>query len=195
MFAFINKVILIVSLISVYIMSFINVGYSLSTATHRDLNEHISKSSFSGFTLNDYLKQQLGMTKGYDEKINDKEIFKWIRDGGDYEDQPPRWMAHFHNPLTDKGLLGSASALIWAIAPTNAQTTFPPTGTGTYSWYDARYYFEQALMAKDKKARENYFALTFRSVGQVMHLVQDMSVPAHTRADIIYYQLIFCLEV
>ncbi|HES59197.1 MAG TPA: hypothetical protein ENO18_02090, partial [Caldithrix sp.] len=124
------------------------------------------------------------MPEGKDTFFENKKVFDLVADGGAYEDQPPRWMAHFHNPLTNKGLLGSASALAWAIAPAGAQTTFPPTGTGTYSWYDARSYFEQALISKDKKTRENYFALAFRSIGQVMHVVQDMSVPAHTRGDI-----------
>lgn len=125
MFGFINKVILIVSLISVCIISYISPVYSLSTATHRVINEHVSKSSFSDFTLNDYLKQQLGMTKGYDEKINGKEVFKWISDGGAYEDSGIRCLNHFHDPIKDEGILGRYSALEWATLSVGAQTLSP----------------------------------------------------------------------
>ena len=54
-------------------------------------------------------------------------------------------------------------------------------GEESYSWHDVRSYYYQALTAADKTTRENNFAKTFRGLGQVMHLVQDMSVPAHTR--------------
>ncbi|MBN1383021.1 MAG: hypothetical protein JXA41_15255 [Deltaproteobacteria bacterium] len=39
------------------------------------------------------------------------------------------------------------------------------------------------MTAEDKTTREKYFAETFRGVGQLMHLLQDMSVPAHVRND------------
>lgn len=180
MLRYINKVSLIFCLMSVYILLFINVGYPLSTSTHRSINEHISKESFADFTLNDYLKQQLGMPKGYDEKINGKEVFKWISDGGEYEDKGIRSKNHFLNPLTNKGLYEAVflpSALEWSLKPVGAQ------GEESYSWHDVRSYYYQALTTADKATRETNFAKTFRGMGHVMHLVQDMSVPAHTRDD------------
>jgi len=50
-------------------------------------------------------------------------------------------------------------------------------------WDNARIYFYSALTSGDNAARESYFAKTFQSAGQVMHLLQDMAVPAHVRND------------
>ncbi|HDZ62057.1 MAG TPA: hypothetical protein ENH40_02795 [Nitrospirae bacterium] len=69
---------------------------------------------------------------------------------------------------------------------------------GEWSWQDAREYFYIALSGMDfadnvvvpepgdteDETRDKYFAKTFRSVGQLMHLVEDMSVPLHTRNDV-----------
>jgi hypothetical protein len=51
------------------------------------------------------------------------------------------------------------------------------------NWDNARTYFYQALTAVSKTDRDDNFIKTFRSVGQVMHLLQDMAVPAHVRND------------
>ena len=59
----------------------------------------------------------------------------------------------------------------------------PTTLTGNYSWYDVRDYYYKALTLPTKTEKDTYFAQTFRGLGQVMHLVQDASVPAHSRDD------------
>ena len=114
-----------------------------------------------------------------------------MRDGGRYEDKPPssiipylRSINHFHNPLTNEGLKGSwSSSIQWSQAPEGTQTPH-----GYYSWNDVRGYFYSALKAANKKERDDNFAATFRGLGQLMHLVQDMSVPSHTRDDVhIFY--------
>ncbi len=46
-----------------------------------------------------------------------------------------------------------------------------------------RGYFFEALTSVDKPDRDENFVQTFRGLGQLMHLVQDMSVPEHTRDD------------
>lgn len=50
-------------------------------------------------------------------------------------------------------------------------------------WDSARVYFYSALTLNDPATREAKFIRTFRAVGQVMHLLQDMAVPAHVRND------------
>ncbi|MGB5219222.1 MAG: hypothetical protein WBN66_13110 [Smithella sp.] len=66
------------------------------------------------------------------------------------------------------------SALEWATLPVGGQNS---------SWNDVRSYYYTALTSANKTTRELYFAKTFKGVGQIMHLVQDMSVPGHTRGD------------
>ncbi len=180
MMRFCNKAMLYLCLVSVCFLSFTNICHALHPTTHRAINEHISKSSVSEFSLNDYLKDQLNIAKGYDEIFNGKEVYKWIAEGGEKEDlMGVRSMYHFHNPLSNKGLLGKEfSAIVWATLPVGGQSLAPQA-----SWDDVRYYYRRALTAADKNERENWFALTFQGLGQMMHLVEDMSVPAHTRDD------------
>ena len=71
--------------------------------------------------------------------------------------------------------MSGISAIDWAMQPLNSQSR------GCYSWNDVRDYYYRALTSPDKRTREINFAETFRGLGQLMHLVQDMSVPEHVR--------------
>lgn len=95
--------------------------------------------------------------------------------GGSQEDETPRYLNHFHDGLENFGLWNHYdSALLWA--------QFPFGGQG-YSWNDARHNYYTALTSQTTDQRNEHFARTFRSVGQIMHLVEDMAVPEHTRND------------
>jgi hypothetical protein len=142
---------------------------ALHPVTHSAINE---KNADKGSSLHQYLINQLGLKDGVETEINKKWIIKYIGDGGESEDNPGRPVNHFHNPLTNLGLFG-ALAQAWAISPVSIQ------GPESYSWNDTRSNYYLALTSNGKTSREDYFAATFRGVGQVMHLVQDMSIPAH----------------
>jgi hypothetical protein len=139
--------------------------------------------------------------------VKNRLVFQWLGYGGMQEDRPgsrsdyifsrpTRSMNHFHNPLkswTEAGLddyfLGHRtghSQVLWA------QSLYQDVG-GSWSWQDARRYFYIALtgksfngivVAEKPEDREVFFAKTFRGIGQLMHLVQDASVPEHVRNDI-----------
>jgi hypothetical protein len=121
------------------------------------------------------------MPKGYDEKLLNKEVYLWISDGGETEDSnyDLRYLNHFLDPISNTGLSGQSSAVEWALKPAGSQALW-----GNYSWYDARNYYYTALTALDKAIRETNYAETFRALGQVMHLTQDVSVPEHARKDL-----------
>lgn len=152
---------------------------ALNQVTHKSINKYIAdkSSSLVGSSLHQYLQQQLGMQKGLEEFVNNKMIFDWIGDGGENEDAGIRALNHFLNPITNQGLSGQYSVVNWATLSVVSQQL------ENYSWNDVRDYYLKALTYSDKTTRENYYALTFQGVGQLMHLVQDMSVPAHTRND------------
>ena len=78
------------------------------------------------------------------------------------------------------------SSIVWAQNPNQDPG-------GKWSWQDARRYYYIALTGRDsdgnviapkKEGRDLHFAKTFRAIGQLMHLVQDASVPAHVRNQI-----------
>lgn len=161
--------ILIISIVILFTIQSI----ALSIDTHSAINVYIVDPSkgFSGYSLDKYLKNNLGMSDGVTAKFNSKMIQEWIGYGGEEEDSGIRWRNHFLNPINNKSLWDSfKSALEWATLSVGKQD---------YSWNDVRAYYRDALTAATPKAREKNFAKTFRGVGQIMHLVQDMSVPAH----------------
>jgi len=177
---------LLLSVVNTPLMNALEVG------THEKINERISFGDFDGFSLNAYLTNQLGISGGINELFVGKTVSRWIRDGGRYEDEPPwtipyvRSVNHYHDPTREQGfsgffhgrLLSGYSLVEWAQMPIGAQSP-----GGHYSWNDARDYFYRALTSVNNADRERNFSETFRSLGQLMHLVHDASVPAHTRND------------
>lgn len=188
----------------IFYVSIASLGYALEVETHKAINEYIANNNMNAFSLDAYLKKQLGIQGGIQENIktsglrpNTLKVWEWIRDGGEYEDKPPyfppyvRSTNHFHNPLApslseagftgiwDTHVLSGDSAILWAQKPKGVQCSF--FRVGCYSWYDVRDYYFNAMTAKVKDIRSADFAETFRGLGQLMHLIEDQSVPEYTR--------------
>ncbi len=168
-------------------------NYALEVDTHYAINEYISNGTVNGFSLNKYLKEQLGLKEGTQEQVEFgeiKKIWKWISDGGETEDKPPKTFRyvrstnHFHDPISNKGfggfvfgkILNGESSILWSQKAISTQSP-----GGHYSWFDTRDNFYNALISTSKSDRDRYYGETFRGLGQLMHLVQDISVPAHAR--------------
>jgi hypothetical protein len=173
---------------------FITSAYALEVNNHKILNEYIARQNFDkiDFSLDSYLKDKLRVPEGIDGKINSLEIFAWLGEGGIQEDLPEgltipyaRSFNHFHDPLTNQGFsdlsgveqLDIKSSVIWSQLPIGEQYF------GDYSWHDVRNYFYLALTTPEKQERDEHFSDMFRGLGQLMHLVEDASVPDHTRND------------
>lgn len=104
------------------------------------------------------------------------EEMNWIRKGSVEEDKTPRWINHFYDPIHKSGLKESINgnpaknAIEWAHSSINQ--TAPLIGKGDYTWEAAIYYYQ-----KGNKER------AFISLGHILHLLEDMGVPAHVRDD------------
>ena len=109
-------------------------------------------------------------------------------------DELPSWACDEWHPLN----IGQAySALTWATGyitqpPLNPTPTTPDGLKAGFSsdadkqsqnWDKAREYYYKALTLTLSGERESHLAQTFQSIGQVLHLLQDMAVPAHVRND------------
>ena len=124
------------------------------------------------------------------------------------EDDPDininRWCNHFFDPLTYKPLTDInaqflclvetyASAPVWAsgaIDPFQSPQQEQTDRRNHFTIYDAREAMWRALTGYDRNQnvvastgvqRKAYWATTFRSLGDVLHLNQDMAQPQHTR--------------
>jgi hypothetical protein len=160
--------------------------FSYTTESHYTLNfEPYSTQS----QLSVYLENQLGFTARSETIFSGKSVREWLGLGGEEEDSP-FWRSrnHFHDPLRDwdssgLNLPNTQSAVVWAQDVANE-----------WSWPVARGYFYQALTASTAAEREQAYADTFRALGQIMHLVEDMAVPAHVRNDLHVLEAVFKLS-
>ena len=115
-----------------------------------------------------------------------------------------RWCNHFFDPLTYFALTDPnavvlcltdthASAPVWAsgaIDPFQTPQQEQVPRSNRFTLYDAREAMWRALTGHDRNQnvvastgvdRKAYWATTFRSLGDVLHLNQDMAQPQHTR--------------
>ena len=127
-------------------------------------------------------------------------ILDWLKTGASNEDAPAcRAKAHFHNPVhagdwRESQLTGSIevdlacgsdkySNVTWATGSITPNGPFITRNGQELGWDNARSYFYEALTTSNLATRELQLAKTFRTIGHVMHLLQDASVPAHVRND------------
>jgi hypothetical protein len=178
-------------------------------STHRQLTAAAIQPSASN--IKNYLINNLGLSEGYDTTLNGVDrkgnsnnysIATWLQEGSEDEDALSfcRASNHFHNPIhsgdwlssqmSDSGwvdaVCGSTrfSNVTWATGYAAPITSFIASRAGQdMGWDNARTYFYQSLTSQDSATREERLVKTFKSVGMVMHLLQDMAVPAHTRND------------
>jgi hypothetical protein len=139
---------------------------------NNDVHRKINKNAGEQSRLGEYLKSELYTSEGLDTKFGDKKVIQLLEVGGQVEDATPRPLNHFHDPLQpweSAGITGGSSALLWAQHESNEA-----------SWNKARQSYYQALITGAPEA----YAATFTYLGQLMHLVSDMAVPAHVRNDL-----------
>ena len=120
-----------------------------------------------------------------------KSIEGWIEEGAIREDDTwtesfARYKHHFYDPTTgrgfggilwrDSGIVSGMPAPDWAIDKGEADGQL-------YSFKQARLYFYDGLTQSTKAERESKLATMFRTLGDVVHIVQDMAQPQHTRND------------
>ena len=142
-------------------------------------------------------------------KIKNKDLNKWIQRGASWEDNFQfNWgnilFCHFHNPVTDKGYTLPSGTEVGQSLIVRANDT-----TNEWSYEMAKMFYYAALTGDNneivdsfthirddmnpnhisgqtnmtKEDRDQYFAWTLQALGHTLHLVQDASVPAHTRND------------
>lgn len=120
--------------------------------------------------------------------VNGKTVAQNVEEGAVNEDRPILWRPrhHFHNPRLSWDQAG------WRPPPFSAQLgdssvkwsqNESQSVGGEHSWKDARDSYFAALTATTVSERESLYAETFRSLGHLIHLVQDAAVPSHTRND------------
>ncbi len=105
-----------------------------------------------------------------------------IAKGAVAEDDGQRPTRHFYDPISKKGLLGDTwlSARVWA------QDTLSQSKEGINLWDSDKLYSDKTDYSWDRAIYEYVYgsrARAMESLGHILHLVQDTTVPAHVRDD------------
>lgn len=117
---------------------------------------------------------------------------EWIVRGSTKEDEVPRWVNHFYDPVSGEGWTAeNAGSLdpdtmmrLSKLASFN--TPLPAKGwvrneeaQKEYEWYGGNHTWQRAISSVvDGDAKAGY-----ESLGYVLHILEDMAVPDHTRND------------
>lgn len=169
--------------LSVFVIEIIYDANTISYAFDNViLHPIINSAAAHQSSLDNYLKNIIGFSEGLTTGFPNQNALFFLADGGTTEDRFTRPFKHFHDPLEPwekAGLswapgLHSTSCLIWA------QNYSPlDNDTNQEEWFQARSSYYEALSTRSTES----FAATFKTLGQLMHLVSDMAVPAHVRDD------------
>jgi len=162
----------------ILIMTFIVVCYQEFAAAYDEVYVHpaVNARAVEISNLDSFMKGSLGFNQGIETSFNGLTVINWFRLGGTREDDFPCYFYHFHDPLKpwneaglQDGILGKSS-VVWAQKGYDVDRT----------WQDARRLYSQALTSGNKTD----WAVMFTSLGRLMHLVADLTVPAHVRDDL-----------
>lgn len=150
-------------IISPFFLPLIVSAYSDDTA-HRFITEETAKY------FNHYYP---------DFALDQGEISRLVQGSTD-EDIPPRWLNHFYDPIYSRGFRGLRTSKAWA-EDTNAQAgrIIDSNFVGAYFGAENDYSWERAIFdyvySDEKRGIE--------AIGHTLHLIQDATVPDHTRDD------------
>jgi hypothetical protein len=203
---------LLIFLICFIILNFLSIAIAWDNkTTHKDLSDVAAQQSILNIYLVNNLNIQKGIDEKLlwaASNGTNQSIRKWIQDGANFEDTgvygffSTRPYRHFHNPLsqynTDQWVTAPApyyhaglddyfylyhvtgeSAIHWV---QDGENQLAYDGED-WSWQNTRTHYYIALTSQTKTVRDAELAQTFVGIGHVIHLLQDMSQPAHVRDD------------
>jgi len=171
----------------------INLTWAYEIETHEDMSQKSTEISvifkdigvLTGIGLEPIENKQ----KFPNSNGSNKDIVDLFRDGAKFEDNFPRFLNHFYDPIQNRPLQ-NVSPYSPETSPDWAIEDMEEFGTQDFSYRDVLDYFYEALTIPkgflkqaDEKTRKENFGLTFQTLGHVIHHIQDMAQPQHVRLD------------
>ena len=168
------------------------LSHSVSISAYEiDTHEKLSIEAYSASDLqkNPDVQGSLGLVASDKFPGSDgirKSIIQLIGTGAKFEDDTngiKRPLNHFYNPLNNQPLTVKGITL-GATSPDWALEDMGNINNQSNSFKDARQYFYDALtLPVTQQIRDKFWGLTFQTLGQVIHHIQDMAQPQHVRND------------
>lgn len=95
-----------------------------------------------------------------------------------------RALNHFYNPQNNITILGNIANHLspnWALEDFDLIVSVPGVGQQNFSYHDAQVDFYYSFTAQSNSTRKLYLGRALQKLGHVVHHVQDMAQPQHTR--------------
>lgn len=67
-----------------------------------NVHEKITENATSSSNVDNYLGKNLNIS--IHTVFDGKEVIKWLKDGSNWEDNDPRWLSHYYDAKTGRGL-------------------------------------------------------------------------------------------
>ncbi|MEK7598883.1 MAG: hypothetical protein AAB474_00310, partial [Patescibacteria group bacterium] len=124
-------------------------------------------------------------------KLSDQNI-GWMMEGSINEDQAPRWINHFYDPIHNEGWKGKHFGNLSEeqgykigadVAPKEAITSLDWAINQEYQSAYGRQFGNQTWQKAIKSYIDGDKKSAFIALGHILHLIEDASVPDHTRND------------
>lgn len=154
------------------------------SAYERTTHQAMSRAAVdaSNVVLDSGVLQDLGISAGQGFQIGSesgRSMADLIGAGSRDEDDIPRPLNHFYNPLDNSPLtipipLFNFTSPDWALED-RGQITSVIYDTQNFSYANARRYELDALTSPAESDRNRSFAMTFLTLGHVIHHIQDMA--------------------
>jgi len=172
----------------------ITQAFAYELETHADLSQAALLSSVlsqpSSAVLTDLgLEESVNIDRQFPGSSGvESSITQLFRTGARFEDSFPRPRHHFYDPfnnrpLTILGIEVGRTSPDWALEDGGQISGILGIGAQDFSFVDARGYLFKALTLPSEADRKKNFGLTFQTLGQVIHHLQDMAQPQHVRND------------
>jgi len=162
-------------------------GYELLTHQNLATQAFLGSRLTSDQTLRDAVRLDLAVSLPGKRRVNVPQLL--VREGVRLEDLDPsekRVINHFFDPVHPDLRIAPGACLSPDFALGDPPSAPGPLGElydTKDSYEDARTYLFQALTAPTRVDRDAKLGRMFVSIGQVIHHLQDMAQPQHTRND------------
>jgi hypothetical protein len=116
----------------------------------------------------------------------------WIEHGGFSADEPEVFASfrHFYDPLENAGKrylrdhLDDIESYTWIVNPKIDHVEWALShAEHQYNWTNGKTAMISALQSPDKDFQNEEMAFAYRALGETLHLIADMGLPAHVRDD------------
>lgn len=125
-----------------------------------------------------------GLSEAFpDSRNNLAEIETLIRDGAYFEDDRPRPLNHFFDPVNNRPLTIFGFSFWNYMSPDWALEDRHDIEAQMFSYWEGVEYFYKAMTSPARQERNRLWGMTFQTLGHVIHHVQDMAQPQHVRND------------